>query len=93
MNIEDQMRYSDMRPFMPFVPTETFRTAHVIDNYSVHFKNGSHEVYFAAASGSRLFAKNLLQHAKSLGRSTFNHLHEEVLSVIHIAQFSQRFPY
>jgi hypothetical protein len=83
MNVEDPMRNSALRPFMPYISTPTFQDPKVIDNYLVHFQNGSSEVYFAIASGSRLLAKSLLERANGLGRSTFNHLHEEVLKVIH----------
>jgi hypothetical protein len=81
MNVEDQMKYSEIRPFMTYISTPVFQDEKVIENYVVHFKNGSSEVYFAVASGNRLLAKRLLEEANKMGRSTFNHLHEEVLKV------------
>lgn len=81
MNVEDQIRASKLRSFMPYISKDTFRDENVIANYLVHFSNGSHDVYYAASSGSRRLAKSLLEHVNLTGRSTFNLLHEEVLKV------------
>lgn len=76
---------------MHYISKDAFRDEKVIENYLVHFSNGPRDVYYAAAAGSRLLAKSLLQHANVSGRSTFNLLHEEVLQVINTYEMSYFF--
>lgn len=82
MNLENQIQGSSLHSFMSYISKDAFRDKKVIDNYLVHFNNGSYDVYYAVASGSRRLAKSLLAHVNSTERSTFNHLHDEVLKVI-----------
>jgi hypothetical protein len=84
MNVEDPLRYSAIRPFMPYVSKPTFQDRKVIENYLVHFGNGSAEAYYAITAGNRQLGGAIIQHVSTGGRSTFNHLHEEVLKVTSI---------
>lgn len=88
MNVEDPLRHSAIRPFIPFISKPAFQDEKVIENYLVHFGNGSAEAYYAIASGNRRLSRAIIQHVSSGGRSTFNHLHEEVLKVINYSWFS-----
>lgn len=81
MNPESGFESSDLHLFLPYMTKAAFREKRLVKNYASHYDNGSHEVYYAAASGSRLLTRYLLENVNNSGRSTFNQLHEDVLKV------------
>lgn len=82
LNVENGMAQTGLNAYMPFLNKDIFKEPDVIDNFMNIEPCGPFEVYFVVASGSRMLASKLIQHRVDLsGRSTFNHLHLEVLKV------------
>lgn len=83
MNLEDNITSSSLRDCLPYVSKDIFQKIDVIDNYVALKTASSLGVYIAVMAGNRLLASKLLEHVQQVqGRSTFNHLHEEILKVI-----------
>jgi hypothetical protein len=80
MNVEDNVSHCSLRNFLPYISKDIFQRTDVVENCVALKKGGSIGVYIAVMAGNRLLASKLLEYVKNVeGRSTFNHLHEEIL--------------
>ncbi|KAI7902907.1 ankyrin repeat-containing domain protein [Cokeromyces recurvatus] len=80
MNLEDSIKNCEIRPFIHYITRDVFKDVDVIENFLVRIQNPSLSVYFAIISGNRILAHMLIEEANKVeGRTTFNHLHHEVL--------------
>ena len=83
MNVEDSMGETGISAYMPYINKDIFKKPEVINNFLTTLEgNEAKNIYFVVASGSRVLASQMIEeHVKSMGRNTFNHLHEQVLKV------------
>lgn len=83
MNVEDSMGETGISSYMPYINKDIFKKPEVINNFLTTLEgNEAKNIYFVVASGNRVLASQMIEeHVKSMGRNTFNHLHEQVLKV------------
>ncbi|CEP17999.1 hypothetical protein [Parasitella parasitica] len=82
MNVEDVMKETNISDYMPFINKEIFKKTDVINNFLNIETVESNKFYFVVAAGNRTLAGKLLDRNVEISdRSTFNHLHQEVLKL------------
>ncbi|KAK4515576.1 uncharacterized protein ATC70_010527 [Mucor velutinosus] len=81
MNVEDSIGESGLSAYMPYINKDVFKKSEVINNFLATITgNEAKNIYFVVASGNRVLASQMIEeNVKSMGRNTFNHLHEQVL--------------